>query len=58
MSSGERTGYIMFHDTLRRGYEGFFTSRDPGWRRYEDEKLLDFLTRVCIYHTIVRKCCQ
>jgi hypothetical protein len=35
MSSGERTGYIMFHDTLHRGYEGFFTSRDPGWRRLE-----------------------
>ena len=40
MSSGERTGYIMFHDTLHRGYEGCFTSRDPGWRSVRKRKVL------------------
>ena len=58
MNSGGLNGYSILHDTLHRGYEGCFTSRDPGWRRHEDEKLLLFLTRVCIYNNTVRKSCQ
>jgi hypothetical protein len=37
---GGRTSYNYSHDTLYHGYEGCFTSRDPGWRSVRKRKVL------------------
>jgi len=55
MSSGERTSYSILHDTLHRGYEGCFTSRDPGWRSVRKRKVLFSWP---IYHTTPLVPCQ
>ena len=49
MNSGGTEQLQYSYTTLQCRYERCFTSRDPGWRRPEDEKLVTVLNSVYVY---------